>query len=154
MPTSSSSRPMPSIYRPSPVPSRRYTPTYYPAPVVTHTHKKEKEPQPQVVQSQSTFGEYIKQGFGTYFGWRIGTAIFGSGSNHEHNIPKSTQSDTYVINTSSNKLDKCEDYRELLKKCLKNGGDWNGGDCSKFVELVRQCEKGDKVPLQPPELSF
>jgi hypothetical protein len=140
----SSSRPMPSIYRPSQVPSRRYTPTYYPSPISIDTHKKQKESQPQVVQSQSTFGEYIKQGFGTYFGWRIGTAIFGSesNSNHEHNIPKS---ETYIINTSStNKLDKCEDYRELLDKCLKNGGDWNGGDCCKFVELVKKCEKGEK----------
>ena len=153
MPTSSS-RPMPSIYRPSPVPSRTYTPTYNPPPVVTPIDKKEQKTQPQVVQSQSTFGEYIKQGFGTYFGWRIGTAIFGSGSNNNHyDIPKSASTETTnIVNTTSNKLDKCEDYRELLEKCLKNGGDWNGGDCSKFIELVKKCEIQNQ--LKRSELTF
>lgn len=130
--TSSSSRSssIPSIYKPSPSPSRIY-------------NSRNTKSEPQVVQTQgpvqtqSTFGEYIKQGFGTYFGWRIGTAIFGSGR-EEQEIPKTN---TYIINSTS---EKCKEYKELLSECLKNGGDWNSSDCSKFIKLLNKCENNNE----------
>ena len=118
---------MPSIYKPSPPPSRIYN-----------------KEQPQVVQTQQTLGQSIKQGFGAYIGWGIANKIFGwnnnTNSDTNNEIPKISTS------RSTSVLDKCEDYRELMNKCLKNGGDWNGNDCSKFIELLRKCEESHNAP--------
>ena len=121
---SSSSSSIPSIYKPSPLPSRIY-------------HPQNTKNEPQVVQTQSTLGQYVKQGLGTYFGWRIGTIIFGSGRSEEIH-----KTNTYIVNSASN---ECEDYKELLNKCLKNGGE----DCSKYLELLKKCKE-----INRPELTY
>ncbi len=121
---SSSSSKMPSIYKPSNPPSRIYN---------------RESPYPQVVQTEQTLGQSIKQGFGALIGWKIGSILFGN----------PTSNTTYEVKTlPSMPNDKCFDYRELLGKCMRNGGDWSGNnDCSKFIELLQKCEK-DNITKQ------
>ena len=130
----SSSSSTPSIYKPSKAPSRIY-----------------RKNTPRVVQTEQTLGQSIKQGFGALIGWKIGSILFGNPNSNSENH-------TYIHTlpppaTTSIPNDKCFDYRELMNKCLNNGGDWAGNnDCSKFIELLQKCEKENTVSV--PELTF
>jgi len=136
--SSSSSRSMPSIYKPSPMPSRIY--------------RQNKPSEPQVIQTQQTLGESIKQGFGTLIGWNIGSLIFGNPHSHSHSETHSYIHTLPPPATTSIPNDKCFDYRELFEKCVRNGGDWNGNsDCSKFKELLEKCERENN---NKPSLTF
>jgi hypothetical protein len=94
------------------------------------------EPQPKVVQTEQTIGQSIKQGFGGYIGYGIAEKIFGW--NSDKKFEELEKEPIYIKNTSN---DKCEDYKQLLNKCLNNGGDWNGNDCSKFIDLLQKCQE-------------